>query len=54
MLEKDICYELLSAYAETDASLKAQITRQIAESLKSGTFNNVKHLAVPLRPGRQA
>ena len=54
MLEKDICYELLSAYAETDASLKAQITRQIAESLKSGTFNNVKHLAVPLRPGRPA
>ena len=54
MVERDICYELLSAYAETDASLKAQITRHIAESLKSGTFNSVKQLAVPLRPGRPA
>jgi uncharacterized ferritin-like protein (DUF455 family) len=54
MVERDICYELLSAYTETDASLKAQITRHIAESLKSGTFYSVKQLAVPLRPGRPA
>ena len=34
MLERNICCELLFAGAETDASRKKQLTRQIAESSK--------------------
>ena len=54
MFERDMCYDLLSAYAETDASQKSQITRKIAECLKSVTFDDVEQLTVPLRSVRPA